>query len=140
MLGVLLHGLFAFCPTRVLRAGLVETFTGGLQLLSKLRSESWLEKWLWNLRIQIPTFSDAQGGFKFTVSDGLCTNFKLQHIRTEAVYQGLSMTAAWRCSGHGGGLGLRVWGFGERFNLNCMDSYEGVQGSGFLVVTPILLD
>ena len=50
------------------------------------------------------------------------------------------MTAAWRCSGHGGGLGLRVWGFGERFNLNCMDSYEGVQGSGFLVVTPILLD
>ncbi|CAE7290805.1 unnamed protein product [Symbiodinium microadriaticum] len=59
-----------------------------------VRSQSWLEKWLWNLRVQIPVFSDVRGGFNFTISNGLCTNFALVHVHTGAVYGGLNITAS----------------------------------------------
>ncbi|CAJ1403960.1 unnamed protein product [Effrenium voratum] len=66
----------------------------GFQLLSRLRSESWLEQWLWNLRLQIPTISQAAGGFNIKVSDGVCTHFKVAHITTQSVPSGLSVTAS----------------------------------------------
>ncbi|CAE7449764.1 EMB2076 [Symbiodinium natans] len=73
---------------------IIEKLAGGLKLLSMVRSQSWLEEWLWKLRVQIPTFSDVAGGFNFTISDGLCTNFKVDHILTAAVYHGLNITAS----------------------------------------------
>lgn len=59
-----------------------------------LKSPSWLEEWLWNLQLEIPDVSDVKGGFNLSVSDGLCTHFKIGKIDTVTQLSGLHITAS----------------------------------------------
>eukprot|EP00913_Durusdinium_trenchii_P001550 g1434.t1 len=55
---------------------------------------SWLEDWLWHLQVEIPTISDKKGGFNLTVSNGLCTHFKIAKIDTVKNPSNLQITAS----------------------------------------------
>ncbi|CAK9056384.1 Hypothetical protein SCF082_LOCUS30387 [Durusdinium trenchii] len=63
-------------------------------LFQSAQSQSWLEDWLWHLQVEIPTISDKKGGFNLTVSNGLCTHFKIAKIDTVKNPSNLQITAS----------------------------------------------
>lgn len=67
---------------------------GGFSFDRAKQSGSWLEEWLWNLQLQIPDVSEVKGGFNFTITNGLCTHFKIAKIDTETRMSGLGITAS----------------------------------------------
>lgn len=74
--------------------GAVDATQRGFSFDRAKQSGSWLEEWLWNLQLQIPDISEVKGGFNFTITNGLCTHFKIAKIDTETRMSGLSITAS----------------------------------------------